>query len=403
MTDELDTAVRGALTAAAREAPAVPAGLLERVEAGHRRRRRRRTGAAALAVAVVLGGTGAAGALLRSGDRPPPAAAAGELKPVPRTGLGTPVKVRDRWPDAVRSVPGRLPNGRELHPVELLDGDRLVGATWSALQRPDKLWSYDLGTGRAGVITDIVVPRGSKIFASDFAIGGDRVIWWLSYRVDGRDTVEIWAAPIAGGAAHKIAGMPGSDVSTLLVDGDTIVWGMSGGVYQMPLSGGVPAKIPGSGGFGIISWPWLGSPASPGREAGDIEYRSLWNVRTGERRKALLAPFTAPWSCGVVWCVAGRPDLGTAVQRRDGKAGRVLPDGFMAFMTGVVYGRFVPYLPDGPATKNHVLYDADTGTLLDTGIRRGNEVMGPGRNDRDPQHFFVHENGTMLLDLSKIR
>ncbi|MFA1543054.1 hypothetical protein [Actinomadura monticuli] len=403
MTDDLDRALRGTLSTAAREAPAVPPELLERVEAGHRRMRRRRATAAGLAVAAVIAGTGAAGAVVRSGGEAAPVATAGKLKPVTRADLGTPVKVRERWPDAVRSLPGRLPNGRGLHPVELLDDGTLVGATWSSLQRPDRLWSYDLGAGRASAITDIVVPRGSKIFASDITVGGDRVVWWLSYRVDGRDTVEIWGAPLRGGAARKLAGMRGAEVSTLLIDGATIVWGMGDGVYRMPLSGGEPAKIPGTDGFGIVSWPWIGSPVRDGARSGDITYRSLRNVRTGERRNARLAPFRGTWSCSVTWCAANRPDVGTAVQRRDGKAGRLLTAQQAGPPASVIYGRFLPYFPAGPSTKTHVLYDVETGTLLDTGIRRHNEVMGRGKNDRDPRFFLTGKDVTTLLDLSKIR
>ncbi|XRQ16302.1 TolB family protein [Actinomadura welshii] len=411
MTDDLDRALRGALTTAARQAPAADPGLLERVEAGHRRRRRRRASAAALAVAVVVGGTGAAGGLLRSGEDAPPVASPGELEPVSRADLGAPVKVRERWPDAVRTVPGELPNGRELHPVTLLDDGTLVGRTWSSLEKADKLWAYDLDARKATVITDIVVPRGSKIFASDFTVGGGQIVWWLSYRVDGRDTVEIWGAPVAGGTARKLTGLPGDNVSTLLIDGDAIVWGMADGVYRVPLAGGTPERIPGTDGFGIVSWPWIGSPASDGKKVGDIKYKSLWNVRTGERRGARLAPYKGMWSCGVTWCVGGpapgityhgKPAI--AVQRRDGEAGSLITsNGLIGPMWGAIHGRFLVYHPRRSAVGNHVLYDVETGTLLDTGARQYNgERMGPALNDRDPQHFVSGEDGLVLIDFSKI-
>jgi hypothetical protein len=352
--------------------------------------------------------------LLRSGQEAPPVAAPGKLKPVSRADLGAPVKLRDRWPDAVRSIPGELPNGRALHPVALLDDGTLVGATTSSFEKSDKLWSYDLDARKATVITDIVVPRGSKIYASDFTVGGGQVVWWLSYRAGGRDTVEIWGAPLAGGTARKIAGTRGNAVSTLLVDGDAVVWGMKDGVYRVPLAGGTPEKMPGTGGFGIVSWPWIGSPAAPREDrAGYIGYRSLRNVRTGERREAVLAPLKGPWSCGVTWCVGttsllpGATDhrgMVTAVQRRDGRAGKALPyDGPMGPGRQIVYGRFLPYFPKGPQTENHVLYDVETGKLLDTGVRRYNHLMGRAPNDRDPQYFFTNEDGTTLIDLSKIR
>ncbi|GAA1826540.1 hypothetical protein [Actinomadura chokoriensis] len=412
MSDDLGRALRGTLATAAQEAPSVRPELLDRVEAVRRGRRRRKMAAAALGTAVVVGGAGVLGTQLGTGDGTVPVAAAGALKPVARADLGAPVKVRERWPDAVRELPARLPDGSRLQPVALLDGDILVGTTESSLQRPDRLWSYDLGARRAKVITNIVIPRGSKIFASDFAVGGGRVVWWLSYRVDGRDTVEIWGAPVAGGAAHKITGMPGAEVSTLLIDGDDAVWAASGGVYRAPLTGGAPAKIPGTEGFGIVSWPWIGSPAPYGDKLGYVRYRTLKNVRTGERREARLAPFKGAWSCGVTWCVGGSatgvrynggmPPI--AVQRRDGKAGRTLPvkGDMLAPAAGVVYGRFLPYYPDGPASKTHLLYDVQTRKMLDTGIRRGNEVMGGRTNERDPQDFFTGDDGTTLLDFSKI-
>ncbi|MFG2013439.1 hypothetical protein [Actinomadura geliboluensis] len=411
MNDDLGTALRGTLATAAREAPAVRPELLETVEAAHRRRRRRRVSAAALGAAVLVGGTGAVGMVARSGDGPPPVAAPGALKPLSAADLGTPVKVRERWPDAVRSVPGRLPNGRTLHPVALLDGDVLVGTTWASLQLPDKLWSYDLGTGRANVITDLVVPPGSRIYSSDFTIARGRVVWWLSYRAGGRDTAEVWGAPLAGGTAHKITGLPGDGVSTLLIDGDSVVMGMGGAVYRAPLAGGAPVKVPGSDGFAIVSWPWIGSPASREGGLGSIGFGSLRNAATGERRDARLAPFKGAWSCGVTWCVGGptsgvtyHRDMKTAVQRRDGKAGRTLPGDPVGPGPELVYGRYLPYFPDGLfKTKTHVLYDVESGVLLDTGIRRNNEMMGAARDDRDPQYFFTTKSGAMLLDLSKIR
>ncbi|TYB49248.1 hypothetical protein [Actinomadura chibensis] len=405
MTDDLDRALRATLTTAARQAPDVEAGLLDRVESARRRRRRIRTSAAAAAVAVVLGGTGAVGALLRSGeDAPPAATTADALKPMSLAGLGTPVKLRERWPDAVRTVPSELPNGRVLEPVALLDGDTLVGATTASLQKPDKLWSYDLAAHQARVITDIVVPPGSKIFASDFAIGQGQVIWWLSYRAHGRDTVEIWGAPVAGGAAHKIVGLPGASVSTLLIDGGTIVWGMSDGIHKAPLAGGAPTRVPGTAGYEIVSWPWIGSPAFDGNKEQDVTHRSLWNLRTGEHRKARLTPLRGTWSCAVTWCVGDNPWNRTiSMQRRDGKAGRTFPTDMPgAPALGIIYERFVPFFPDGLRTRTHVLYDLRTGKLIDTGIQRFNEALGRARNDRDPQRFIHNKAGTTLIDFSKI-
>jgi hypothetical protein len=410
MNDELDRTLRGTLASAAREAPAVPPGLPAQVEAGYRRRRNRRTGAAALAVAVVLGGTGAVGAAVRSGEGAAPVATAGKLKKVSLAGLGTPVKVRERWPDAIRDIPSELPNGSALHPITMLDGDTLLASSTSSFEKTDKLWAYDLKARKASAVTDVVVPKDSTTFASDFTVGGGWVVWWLARGKGGAATVEIWGAPVQGGPARKITGMADAGLSTLLIDGGDVVWAMKTGVYKAPLTGGVPRKLPGSEGFQVVSWPWIGSPAQ-GERLGDVQYESLRNVRTGERVEATLAPYKGAWSCSVTWCVGnaasgvtyhGEPPM--AVQRRDGKAGRSLPPN-QYLGAGILFDRFLPYRPTKVPSGDYLLYDLKTGKLLDTGIRQYNSGTVPSsrRDDRDPLVFLSNKDGTKLIDLSKIR
>lgn len=411
MTDELDRALRGTLATAARKAPDTGPDLLERVTAGHRVRRRRRASAAALAVALIVGGTGAAGVTLRSGDGTPGVAAGGELTRVSLTELGEPVKVRERWPAAVRSIPADLPDGSPLHPITLTDGDTLLAATTSSFERTDRLWAFDLGTREARVIADVSVPRRSTTYPSDFTVGEGQIVWWLSYTSDDGDVAEIWAAPVAGGAARKVTGMPGTSLSKLTIAGRDVVWSTGDGVYKAPLSGGSAQKIPGTEGYQIVAWPWIGAPASV-KESGDVKFRSLRDVRTGERRKAALGSFQGAWACAVTWCL-GTPmsgaapprDPATAVQRRDGRAGRTLPLNELPPPEDLLYDRFFPYLPAGLRSENHILYDVETGRLLDTGIPRGNRplVVNPRRDARHAQIFMSTEDGLTLVDLSEIR
>ncbi|TDD79109.1 hypothetical protein E1293_24365 [Actinomadura darangshiensis] len=407
MTDELGRALRGTLTTAAGEAPAVPPGLLDQVEAGHRRRRRLRVSATALAVAVILGGTGAAGAVLRSGDEPPAAAKPGKLRPVAAAELGKPIKVRDRWPDAVRSLPRKLPNGRPLQPIALVGEDTLIGSTTSS-GVADRLWAYDLKAGKATVVTRVDTPRTS--YDTTFVAGGGHIAWALARKTGGRTVVEIWAVPMAGGEARKVA-EAGSPTSGLVIDGGNAVWETDEGVYKAPLAGGATEKIPGTKGFGIVSWPWLGSPGAPVDKVGAVRFRNLWNVRTGERRTAVLAPIDGRWSCGVTWCVGSPADKTVhrgawpnAVQRRDGKDGRSLPGepipGGM-----VIADRFVVYRPLGLDSRNMILYDLHTGRLLDTGISmRYQSIKVSSQGEPDGGSVaFVDDGGTAMLDLTAIR
>ncbi|WP_412517154.1 hypothetical protein K8Z49_47050 [Actinomadura madurae] len=404
MADEFSRALRGTLATAADEAPTVPPGLLEQVEAGHRRRARRRVSAAALAVAMVLGGTSAAGAVLRSGDDPPPAAGPGKLRPVTAAELGPPVKVSDRWPDAVRTVPRRLPNGRPLDPLTLLDGHRLIGTTTSASGIIDRVWAYDLKTGKADVITRIVPPKGPKSYDAAFAVGDDQVAWGLARRTGGRTVTEIWTAPLAGGPARKIA-EAGSPTSGLFIEDGTVIWETDQGVYRVPLAGGPAAKIAGSTGFRVVSWPWLGLPGTVADKAGSIRYRDLWNVRTGERRKAVLAPFKGSWSCGVTWCLGRPTDTGyhgkpmqNAVQRRDGKAGRLLLTEHLIDQN-VIGDRFVLYRAPGMMSSSMTLYDLRSGKLLDAEIGKGFSNFRIGQT----MAFVIGDQETKVIDFSKIR
>ncbi|MCP9955192.1 hypothetical protein [Actinomadura madurae] len=402
MTDELDRVLRGTLATAADEAPAVPPGLLEQVEARHRGRMRRRVSATALAVAVVLGGTSAAGAMLR-GDGPP-ATGPGKLKPVTAAELGTPVKVRDRWPDAVRSVPRSLPDGRPLSPIALLDGNRLLGTTTSASGSVDQAWAYDLKTGKADLVTRIDPPRGRKSFDAAVVAGDDHVAWVRALKSGGRTVTEIWTAPLAGGQARKVA-EAGSRMPILLIEDRTVIWETEQGVYRASLAGGPAAKIAGSAGFRVVSWPWLGSPGTVADKAGSIRYRDLWNVRTGERRKAVLAPFKGSWSCGVTWCV-GRPTdtayrgkpMQNAVQRRDGKAGRLLLAEHLIDQN-VIGDRFVLYRAPGSMSSKMTLYDLRSGKLLDIEIGKGFSMLRVGHT----MVFAIGDRETKAIDLSAIR
>ncbi|WP_433468843.1 hypothetical protein [Spirillospora sp. CA-128828] len=409
MTDDLGRALRGTLGTAAREAPEVSPNLLADVEAGHRRRRRRRMSAAALAVALIVGGAGVAG-VVRSAGKPPDAARTGKLKPVSPTELGPPIKVRTRWPDAVRNLPDMRADGRALNPITLLDGNTVLGATASTTEVTDKLWAYDLRTRTAKLITDVVVPRGWSQDAADFTVGHGEIVWWLAARTAGGERNEIWSAPVTGGPARRITSVVGSPPVSLLIDGGNVVWYMDKGVYQAPLSGGPAEKLPGTDGYSIISWPWIAP--SPSSEKSGVQYKVARNVRTGEQRVATVAPIKGVWSCLVTWCV-GRPpidqgddqDTSTPVQRRNGKDGRLLPRS-VEEATFLLQDRFLFYKPPGLRTKNYVLYDLETEALLDTGIPAagGQESMPVPRGDaRDQRILVTTKDGPMLLDLSEIR
>lgn len=439
MNDELTETLKGTLKTAARKAPAPTPDLLHRVERRHRTRRRARAGMAAAAVAVTICGSGAVASVLGSaGDPPRPAAQSrpGPLKPIIP---GKPVPVERLWPQAVRTVPGELPDGRAYHPIDLLDDDTLLVRTESSLQKTDQLLAYDLRTQRTTRITLVPVPSGSDLFAWNFAIGDGRIAWAVRYKRSGRHVVEIWAAPLAGGNAHRVAATEhdfdeGASVQRLTVGGGKVYWSLAGqsssrhGVYEAPLSGGTARQIPGTTGFQVLAWPWIGGPGltRPWQgKPGDVFHRTLLDLRNGQTTKAGLATVKGPWNCGITWCLGYKtlpkqwsggnvPVAETYLQRRDGTGGRMLRnlegrhpspplEGFL------LHERFLPYTPSPGQEEltSWLFYDTQTGEVGRVTVQRdkrgGYPTIGPQPDPAKRIVWVPRGNRYMLIDLAKAR
>jgi hypothetical protein len=394
MTDELQEALRGTLKAASRDVPAPEPDLLDQLARRHRARRRNRAVATATAtvtaVLVVLGGTmfvlhsgqeASPGPLTSRSAIPMPTAALPKSVPVPKS--------------AVRTVPDTLPNGRRYLPQVALDQRSLLVSTESRFEVTDRLWVYDLQTHKATKVTDVVVPAGSKIFASDFAVGDGQVVWWLRYVRQGRSLIEIWGAPLAGGKAHKISSIDaGSNKASgldKLVVGDGKIYSARVGfskdldaVYEEPLTGGPARRIPGTAGYRILAWPWIGTPGGSRGKAGEATFRNLRDVETGQTRGVNLPKIQNGWICGITWCVGspatgiiyngGGPD--SHVLRRDGKVGRTLSDDIFFGMGAPMYDRFISYTVRGKRVYIAMLYDLQTGKLLELGTGKHGSVWG---------------------------
>ncbi|MGI5166540.1 hypothetical protein ACQEU3_19515 [Spirillospora sp. CA-253888] len=423
MADDL----RAVLKNAAGDAPAPDRDLLERVETRYRGRRRRRMAGTAATVAVVVGATGVLGAALLPGgdDAPRPASkpVAGPLKP---SMPGPVVQLKKTAPQAFRTLPKNLPNGREFNPDQLLDDGTVLGTTWSSFELTDRIWAYDPATGKARVVTMLTMPRGQKWFANSITAGDGQVVWTMNYEsgVDGSEKIELWTAPLAGGKARKVTQISGAQnplrgavtSKSLAVSGGEAAWATPDGVVTVPLTGGTPRLVPGTRGYQILSWPWVGTPGrgEQGAKLGEVLFKDLRNLRTGERRTAATARFKGAWFCGLVWCVGseaagvvyqGSP--GQMVQRRDGKEGRALPANQAGglFAGEIFLDRYVLYNAKRKHPRNHMLYDLQTGRLLDTGIREATSGTMPGllASPGDRVVSLPGKGGTtVLLDLSKV-
>ncbi|WP_286989067.1 hypothetical protein [Thermomonospora sp. CIF 1] len=438
MTDELTEALRATLQAAAQDAPAPQPDLLQRVERRHRSRRRGRAGLAAVAALAVIGGSGAVVSAVGSKDAPDPAQPAMRATPGPLTPAAPPepVPLERLWPQAVRTVPDRLPGGRRYRPITLLDDTRLLVATESGFEKTDQLLTYDLDARRVTGAIRVPVPSDAVVFPSDFSVGGGHVAWWIKRRTAGRGVIEIWAAPLGGGEGRRVAAMDRGrgqeDVRLLTIGGGKIYWSMGEwggspeGVYEVPLSGGPAGKVPGSAGFQVLAWPWIGAPG-PSEfgegKAGDRYHGTLRDLRTGRTQTAALARIPGPWNCGITWCVGYRtppqkrtgPELESPVylQRRDGTQGRVLR-GVTPFPPEpglLAYDRFLAYTlesrKDGRPAPKIALYDVQTGKVgameLPTAKDGSYSVPGPVKEPYDRLFTIDRKDSYVLVDLAKIR
>ncbi|MFI6297157.1 TolB family protein [Nonomuraea sp. NPDC050790] len=390
MTD-LEDRLSGVLSGAADRAPRVPDGLAATVKARHRRRRARTAAVrAAAAVVVVAGGVGVAVDGLGASAQPSPA--------VDGTGQAPP-PIEKVWPEAVRKIPAKLPDGRAYHPQLLLDDDTLLVMTGVSDGRRQFLWRYDLRTGRPTRVAEIPPTKGSAIFADGVAAGGGNIVWWASYKEAGGPRVaRIWTVPAAGGSPRRVADVPLGNVmkqghiNGLQVAGSDVVFAYEkGGVHRVPLSGGTPRPVKGAERHHVLEWPWVGA------HHGKAIFRELLNVETGERRDAVVKA-DEEVRCGVERCagVAVRnrivkverprdpsgkeircgtkrcPDTvrsQTVVRRfvrdRDGSLERELPSGFQRGDDAGLE-RFFKVDRQGSGLS---LYDVDTGRSADLGIR----------------------------------
>ncbi|HEU5156057.1 MAG TPA: hypothetical protein VFU43_03610 [Streptosporangiaceae bacterium] len=384
------------------------AGQIEHRIARRRRRLRGQVAAVAATVLAVAGLSTAAsrgvfGGVLDGGD--PAASGTASARPMPTVALPAAVPVEKLWPQAVVKVPARLPNGRKYYPEAFVGNRTLLVTTSGGFERTDAIWLYDTGTRRLSQVTRVTTPAKATTFASDFAVGDGRVVWWTARRAQGEIIAEIWSAPLSGGEARKIVTMPAgkeedSGIGDLVIAGGKVFWSLSaftpqarGGLFEAPLTGGPPTKIPGTDRHQIVEWPWIGTP---GRNdaARPVTFKDVRNVVTGERRSAEVGP--GRWTCDVTWCVSyGGPD--TRAVRRDGTGGRVLP-GEWPFPTDIALDRFLLY--SGPRTMQ--LYDLRSGRLADLGAPRqprSYTAIQPG----DRIYRMDRADGYLIVDFTAVR
>jgi hypothetical protein len=430
MADNLESTLTRVLARAAEAAPVQPPGLLHDVDSRFRQRQRRTYAVVAgVAVFAVLGGSVVATRLITGGDGAPPqpgtsVTSAPTAPPAPPARPARRAPVPQLWPKAYHTLPKKLSNGRAYHPVALA-GSELLVTTDASFENADAVWAVDLNTGATRQVAKLPTPKPhTELFASHFTIGGGQVVWWSGYNRGGTQVTEIWKVPLSGGTPALVTTVEGGPLGTIGATGDrltvvdqTVYWSPAAfnpagpAVWQAPLSGGQPSKVPGSDGYALVAGAWIGSPAFTQQDtSGDtktkVVYQTLRNLVTGEVRTAQPGRPGELWVCAPSWCLTGN-DKGLVARHPDGSGRRALPgQASTGVADALLLDRFAVITPS-PAGPNQALFDLRTGDLGDIQIRSkpGEGFMTAGAGSPDDAYLAWDTDAGKkyaILDLTAI-
>jgi hypothetical protein len=431
--DHLTLALRAEATGADEPGP----DFFAAVSRGVRRRRRQRGAVTAGVVACALVATTGTAATVLSMDgsilpRPDPTAQAPALPPADPARVPDWANLPDVgtvWPNALRRLPGRLPDGSPYMVEAILPGNRYIVLKWNEMPPGFTLSDPAIFDPAAGTVTPLGGPsRPGDTMRPGVAVVGDLAVW-VNLRtsdVDSPTTVaEIWTAPLAGGPVRKIATAEATDFT---IAGGYLMWTrMEGtryaGIYRVPVTGGQAELVPGTDGFRIGRYAGLGG-ASAVASKNTASGGELIDLVTGRRFTWTLSRDVAPgepagtnfMSCGLVGCTGEWGTLGPSgradavVQNLDGSGYLALGNGSVA---PVGAGRFVRFttnihpLTEGKVPEYRVaLWDRITGRaahLYQTkaGDGPGSSTWVPGRESGTRPFVTWGDNGNLvLLDLT---
>ncbi|MFI6602978.1 hypothetical protein ACIBHX_42600 [Nonomuraea sp. NPDC050536] len=367
----------GAMREAAARAP--DTDLLAGVSRRRRRRARRRAQALAVVSVVAVVGVSTAvarGVLSTGGGNDTAAAPTAPASVAASTPTDEPSEItftsekmetqpiEKLWPQAIFTMPAKSADGWRYRPITGLSATEVLLDAESSFEKAGRIEIYDTATGQFRVLTEVPTTPGLKQYYPQAAdLDDQNVAWYANARKpDGTPVVEFWKVPRSGGIPERFGTLEGTqarDMRAFALDGDRVVWsnGTLGGVYAMPLSGGLPSPVAGSEGLFIIDWPWAGDIPAYGNNA-ERNQTKVVNLKTGEVRQVHPPEGYSNLRCGPVWCYAHQKDaIVSIVQRVDGTQSRTLP--------GVAVGGALndyPILSRFLTTRDAV-YDLETNTM----------------------------------------
>ncbi|MEV0231240.1 hypothetical protein [Nonomuraea sp. NPDC050786] len=397
MTD-VEQNLRRTLGQAAEQAPRLPALLPQQLEQIHRHRRQRaRMALAAAAVVLVAGGTLA---VVRGGDTITAVTASGPRSEKPAA------QAQKVWPEAVRKIPAKSPDGGPWRPWTFIDGRTLLLTSTAGSDRTTAVYAYDLDGDAPRKIASVPTPKGTVGFATGFTAGSGYVAWWTGTK---DRVVHLWAVPLAGGTA-KIVGDQRLDVADdgsgidglVLVDGKIVFSLYTGGVFTVPVEGGEVQPVDRGTGMHLLSWPWAGTPGVGGEPNG-TRFGRIVNLETGETRTAVVNPGEQLGICGVTICAGRTAEHEPFFRKRDGSDQKIVPHDMIPLLPPTQDRFYVSAYGDGKP-EGVGLYDMDGGRSGDLGITgEGSSIRMPSPDATGRLVSYTLGNDLYLIDLAKIR
>jgi hypothetical protein len=248
-------------------------------------------------------------------------------------------------------------------------------------------------------------------------VAGDRVVWFVSGRRQGRTVREAWRAPLAGGDATKLADLPPSAVDgRAALAGDAVIWEQYGPgqgqddviVKQLSLRDGRVSDVPGSRGYWLSTVPgWITSQYG-GTPFGEPERTgTLVEVATGRRAHwTANDEMEATVACGPEWCTGWNVAADAAIQNIDGS------DYVDLGQQGNLSPRLEGRLAIGSLDNRNIVWDRGSGRAAaiqqPAPPRDGGFAADPGtvRLDRDNEasvySWTAADGARMMLDLKRL-
>lgn len=302
--------------------------------ARHRAVRRRWVAAAC---AVVLTATASVGLVrltsLADSDRGRVATTLPDFADLPR-----PEQV---WPDAVRRIPDRLPDGRPYRLHAILDDDTLLVTPDLAAASLEGPIVFDPVRGTARDLLDTALLDGTVPLdvmpgivggSTIVDVNGDEAVWLLPGVRDGEQAWEFWAARLDGSVpARRLARLTdpidtGVAVEGFRLTGEAAYWtsngakGRNGRIAVLQLSDGSVAHTPGWAATLLSGWVTDQDQLAPAASG------ELWNMVTDERLRWRANADATAVACDPVACYGSAKDGGGPVTHGlDGGGLRRLP------------------------------------------------------------------------------